>query len=431
MAEIRPFCAWRYAHAFAPQISTLVAPLFDVVSELQRRKLYQNPLNSIHLSVPLVKEGKNAGEIAAQTLAHWKKEGVIAQDEKPAIYVYYQYFSLPDRQEILCRKGFICFMRVYDWNENMLLRHENTIPHAVNDRIDLLEKTLLNASPTHGLYTDETHFLEKYMDLAIANPIYETEDYQGVKDVLGKIDDENTVQLFVNHLKNKQIILADGHHRYESSLFMQQKKAAQNPNHSGEEGYNFHLIFLTNTEAEDLKILPTHRLLKDFPFPISQSNFIEKLNMYFVVNQVDDAVCLNEVIVGKPWTFGIVRLDETTQELLAYRISLREEYLPKLTWDFPDIVKRLDLTILHFFVFQEILGMAGKDQRGNQLIAYERNFTECLTEIVQEKAKVAFIVNPVSMEAVKQVCKSGYTLPQKSTYFYPKVISGFVFGDVS
>lgn len=433
MAEIRPFRAWRYADTLSSQISELVAPLFDVVSEAQRRKLYQNPYNSIHLSVPLVKEGESAGQEALDTLNHWKSKGIISQDDKPAIYVYYQYFSLPEYSFTLCRKGFICMMRVYDWNENVLLRHENTIPHAVNDRIELLEKTQLNASPTHGLYTDNEHLLEKYMDEAIKNPIYETEDYQGVRDVLAKIEEEEIIRLFTQHLKDRQIILADGHHRYESSLYLKKKQATQNLQHTGEEGYNFHLIFLTNTESADLKILPTHRLLKSLHNfnNYTKVDFINQLEKYFHISQIDNVLDINEVICGKSKTFGVVLLEELTKELIAYKITLKNEVFSSLDWDFPLVIKQLDLTILHFFVFQQVFGIEGKDQRGNSLITYERNFAECLTEVMQGKAQFAFVVNPVSMEEVKKVCKSGYTLPQKSTYFYPKVISGFVFGDIS
>jgi uncharacterized protein (DUF1015 family) len=431
MADIRPFRAWRYSEVLRPQIGELTAPLFDVVSEQQRHRLYQHQYNSIHLSVPLVQDtNRSAGDIAAETFKKWKEEKIISQDEKPAIYVYYQYFSLPEHLEVLCRKGFICMIRAYDWHENVLLRHENTIPHAVNDRIELLEKTMLNTSPTHGIYTDEKHLLEPYMDKAMQNPIYETEDYQGVRDVLAKIDDPQTISLFRQYLKDKQIILADGHHRYESSLALKHKFSAKNTSYSAEEDYHFHLMFLSNSESEDLKILPTHRLLKNFP-PYDATTFLQKLEKYFKIQQVDNVCDLNEIISGKLWTFGIILCEQSNEGTeSAFKITLKEEYFNNLDWDFPLLVKKLDLTVLHYFVFQETLGIEGKLQRSSPHISYERNFTECLSEIIHGKAQVAFIVNPVTMQQVKQVCHSGYTLPQKSTYFYPKVISGFVFGSI-
>jgi len=186
MAEIKPIRAWRYNPSLATKIEELTAPLFDVVSDKQRQKLYENPYNSIHLSVP---KGSNPSAQAKQLLNEWKSKGVIRQDAIPGIYVYYQYFKLAGSSKEYCRKGFVCHIRAYDWKENVILRHENTIPKAVNDRIELLEQTELHASPTHGLFTDHTFELEKYMDEAMQVPLYETEDYQGVRDVLAVIQD--------------------------------------------------------------------------------------------------------------------------------------------------------------------------------------------------------------------------------------------------
>ncbi|MEJ2005058.1 MAG: DUF1015 domain-containing protein, partial [Cyclobacteriaceae bacterium] len=191
MAEIQPFRAWRYASKYTESIESLTSPLFDVVSENQRSKLYQNPLNSIHLSVPV---GSNAASGAAKTLRRWKKDGNLERDPLPAIYVYYQYFSLPGNRETFCRKGFICNIRAYDWPENVIHRHENTIPNAVDDRVDILDATQLNVSPTHGLYTDPSFRLEKYMDESMQNPVYDVEDYQGVRDVMGIIQDRAVIQ---------------------------------------------------------------------------------------------------------------------------------------------------------------------------------------------------------------------------------------------
>src|SRR5687768_1565199 len=164
MAEIKPIRAWRYHPDYTPEIGNLTSPLFDVVSVKQREALYHNPINSIHLSVP---RGESPARNAAQLLDFWKKEKILHQDELPAIYVYYQYFRLTGSEKEYCRKGFLCHIKAHDWNEKVLLRHENTIPAAVNDRIALLEDTLLNSSATHGLYGDPQFELEGLMDEAM------------------------------------------------------------------------------------------------------------------------------------------------------------------------------------------------------------------------------------------------------------------------
>lgn len=420
MAEIQPLRAWRYHTELSKRIDELVSPLFDVVSEKQREHLYKNPYNSIHLSVP---KGDEAILSAARTLVKWKNEGVIVQDHLPSIYVYYQYFSLPGSTKERVRKGFIANLKIYDWDEHVLLRHESTMPYSVNDRIEILDKTLLNASPTHGLYTDTEHEIEEYLDEAMRCPIYETEDYQGVRDVFAIIQDAYIIQKIINKLKDKPIILADGHHRYEGSLLYQQKRKAENPYHTGKEAYNYHMMYFTNTESDDLRIMPTHRLvhkIKDF----DEDDLLEKLAEYFFIKPIDDPYDVNEVILGKKWAFGLLFKNRT------YKVRLKPESLELLTWKFPDTIKQLDLTILHYFIIEKGLGIPGKNQRGSRHLSFERNFAKCVHAVEYNEAQCAIITKDISMETVKEVCYSGYTLPQKSTYFYPKAICGFLFGSI-
>ena len=421
MAEILPVRAWRYNAELGKNIDSLTSPLFDVVSEKQRKALYHNPHNSIHLSVP---QPPDAANRAAALLADWKQSGVIRQDNLPGIYVYYQYFKLSGYSKEFCRKGFIAHIRAYDWNDGIILRHENTIPKAVNDRVQLVEKTELQVSPTHGLYTDPRFELEPHMDEAISNPIYETEDYQGVRDVLGVIHDAPTILRFLNHMEKRLIILADGHHRYEGSLIYKKRciKAAGD-HHTGNEGYNFHLMYFTNTESDDLRILPTHRLIKDLP-AFDETRILQALESDFTIKPVDDSDTLNEIIAGKPWAFGLMFRNNT------YKIRLKPESLAKMSWCFPEEIKKLDLTVMHYFIIEKALGIPGKNQRQSENIEFDRSFSDCHKKVFQGEAQLAIITNEVSIEDVRKVCQSGYTMPQKSTYFYPKVICGFLFSSI-
>lgn len=420
MADIKPLRAWRYNQELSASIDALTSPLFDVVSDKQRKALYQNPFNSIYLSVP---QHPAAAEKAAALLTEWKSNGVLMQDKLPAIYVYYQYFKLAGSNKEYCRKGFVCNIRVYDWAEKVILRHENTIPSSVNDRVELLEKTELNVSPTHGLYTDPEHVLEKYMDEAIQHPLYESEDYQGVRDVLAVIHDVQVLKIFIQLIKDKEIILADGHHRYEGSLSYKHKMERLNATHSGDEGYNFHLMYLTNTESDDIRILPTHRLIKGLQ-NFSEHEVLRKLEENFVIKPLEDADTAPEVIVGKPWAFGLLFKEN------AYKVRLKPEKLETMTWQFPEEVKKLDLTVMHYFIIEKTLGVPGKEQRKSENISFDRRFGDCLTKVMHDEAQMAIITNEVSIEEVKKVCASGFTMPQKSTYFYPKVICGFLFASI-
>lgn len=418
MAEIKPIRAWRYNQELSKNIESLVSPLFDVVSEKQRKTLYQNLYNSIHLSVPL-----GSAHHAKALLDQWKQTGIIKQDNLPGIYVHYQYFKLPGSTKEYCRKGFVCHIRTYDWDENIILRHENTIPNAVNDRVELLEETQLHVSPTHGLYTDPNHALETYMDEAIQSPIYETEDYQGVRDVLAFVHDATVIQKFIDVLKDKTIILADGHHRYEGSLVYKNKMKSTQPRHTGNEGYNFHLMYLTNTEADDIRILPTHRLINGLP-GFNEAAILKKLEADFIIKPIEDADTLNEIIVGKPWAFGLMFRENN------YKVRLKPEVLNTMPWHFPEVVKHLDLTVMHYFIIEKALGIPGKEQRQSTSISFDRSFSDCLQKVIKAEVQLAIITNEVSIEDVKKVCASGATMPQKSTYFYPKVICGFLFSSI-
>lgn len=417
MAYIRPFRAWRYHPRLVPQMSDLISPPFDTVSDKQRAALYQEPYNSIHLSVP------DSNAEAAQTLATWKKEQVIRQDARPSIYVYYQYFTLPSEERERCRKGFICFIEAAYWSEGVVLRHEDTIPHSVEDRVDLLRATQLNASPTHGLYTDPAHRLEPLMDASMAQPVYQVEDYQGVRDVLSIIDEPAQVEQFVRVLSDKPVILADGHHRYESSLIYRQQCESLVQEKSTANGHRFHLMYLTNTESEDLRILPTHRLIRGLP-SIDVPAMRHRAEPYFHWRPLENAGDVPEIIAGKPGAFGLLVGEE------SYKIRLKPEARAELPEDQPAEVKALDTVVLHYLFIDRVLGIPWAEQRNSPDIIYERSFAQSLYRLAKEEVQLALVTNEVSMNQVKQVCYSGHLMPQKSTYFYPKAIGGFVFGSI-
>lgn len=419
MAEILPIRPWRYHPDLIRNIEELTAPLFDVVSDNQRNALYRHPYNSIHLSVP---KPPDPAIRAARILSDWKDKAVIVQDLIPGIYVYYQRFKVSGDPKTFCRKGFICHVRTYDWREGVILRHENTIPKAVNDRVELLQKTEMHTSPTHGLYTDPDFELEQYMDEAMRNPVAETEDYQGVRDVLAVIQDVAVIRKFIDVINEKTIILADGHHRYEGSLIYKKNMLKK---HAGEtrKGFNYHLMYVTNTESDDLKILPTHRLIKNLP-AFNERGVLEKLQDDFIIKPVADSDTLNEIIAGKQWAFGILMKES------CCKVRLKPEAIGKLNWPFPEVVKKLDLTVMHYFIIEKILGIPGRRQRVSENLDFNRSYPDCLKKVMDGEAQMAIITNEISIEEVKTVCKSGYTMPQKSTYFYPKVISGFLFTSI-
>ncbi len=419
MAEIKPFRAWRYHSRYRKSIASLTSPLFDVVSSEQREVLYKNPLNSIHLSVP---KGENPHDEASSTLQTWKKNQVLIQDQIPAIYVYYQYFYLSEKRHVLCRKGFIGNIRVREWETGDILRHEDTMPHSVQDRIDILDGTQMNVSPTHGLYEDKDFQIERILDESIQSPIYDVTDYQGVRDVFSVIHDVPTIRRITRLMEKKKIILADGHHRLDGSIEYYKLNKNNNPNHNGSEPYNFHLMYFTNTESDDLKILPTHRLLVDVPDD-GVSGLIKRLEEDFVIDRIELDE-LNKRLNSNPWSYGCLTKDEN------YLITLREANRFNIPWDVPEMMKSLDVTVLHHYIIEKQFKIHQHDQKTARNIKFERSIETCLSAVQAGTASIALIAKEIPVETMKEVCRSGHTLPQKTTFFFPKVITGFVFGSI-
>lgn len=418
MAEILPLKAWRYNESLSQNLEDLTAPLFDVVSPRQRELLYSNSLNSIHLSVP---QGENPAKNAMEILAKWKSSGVIIQDHLPGIYVYYQYFRLLGDHEERCRKGFIAQIKVYDWEENEILRHESTIISAVNDRIDLLQSTEIQASPTHGLYEDESNELERYMDASIAAPLCELEDYQGVREVLGVIHDAKIISRFLAVLADKKVILADGHHRLEGAIAYKNLRRNSFPE-SKWKGSDYHLMYLTNVHGNHLKILPTHRLF--YELELSETELLDRIKEWFDVRVFGDADELVNYTFQRKWSFGLVFSDE------AYVIKFKQDKFEQVRPDLPEALRNLDLVILHHILFEKILGLNPEQQRNSDQLAFERNFSRCVREVRSQKASFAIITREIELEQVLEVCKSGAVMPQKSTYFYPKALGGLLFASI-
>lgn len=418
MAEILPIKAWRYSDGLSDNMEQLTAPLFDVVSEKQRELLYENPLNSIHLSVP---KGENPTEQARVLLEKWKSEGVLVQDRIPGIYVYYQYFRLPGEHSERCRKGFMAQIKAYDWDEKMILRHENTIVSAVNDRIDLLKTTKIQASPTHGLYQDDLCQLEPYMDAAISSPISEIEDYQGVREVIGVIHDAGVIAKFLEVLRSKHIILADGHHRLQGAISYRKKMTDQEMDSSWT-GSDFHLMYLTNVSGNHIKILPTHRLF--YGLDVSSIELLDRMKDWFTVKKFSDPEDLENYAFHIPGTFGLMLKEE------SFLIQIKEERKSELNQKSPESIRKLDLAILHEALFQNVLNINPEDQRSSSQISYERNLARCTREVRSGKASFAVITRELEMDQVLEVCKSGQVMPQKSTYFYPKALGGLLFASI-
>jgi len=395
--------------------------LFDVVTPAQLEQLYRIPQNSIHLSVPRRGPGVDTPE---QIVATWKSQRHIQLEPIPAIYAYYQHFTMPGEASPSVRKGFITLVKATPWQDGQILRHESTMPDAVKDRLQTLRETRMQVNPTHGLYHDPAFALEPIFDEAMRAPLFETEDYQGVRDVVALVQDAAAIAQIIELMRTQTLVLADGHHRYEAAVALRKEQLSHTPQPTGHEPWQYHLMYLTNDCSPDLRIMATHRLLKNLGY-VAPEEWRRRLEAFFELTEVDDASTLQERIAGKPSCFGFVL------PTIAWQLRLRPGMVEAIDWAFPQQVLQLDLTQLHYYIGWRILGIEGSQQRKTPKIGYERNFFRCLQAIQNGQADALVVTNPVAVPAVRQVAELGQTMPPKSTYFYPKVVAGFVMSSLA
>jgi uncharacterized protein (DUF1015 family) len=424
MAHIRPFRAFRYREKPNHEVEKHFSPLFDVVSPEQLEALYADPENSIHLSMPI------SDDHVLQKLNEWKENGILKQDPLPGIYIYYQEFSLFGDEKKYVRKGFIAMIRIQDQaipKGTEIILHEGTISSSVSERTRLLEKTLLNTAPTHGLYSDPGFSLEAIMDAYMVSPQYQYIDYQGVINKMAIVQDRRDIERFQALMADKSVYLADGHHRLGSSLALREHLSAQGKPLPQDSMVNYHLMYLTNLCSDDLRILPIHRVFHLKERTHNPNPIIQGLRNYFEVTDITfDRAPIFNLIEDKPRSFGMVLGS------LQFHLELKPDIDPVRDIDLPlpQAVKELDYTILHYFVFDKVLGIPYLEQHATDAIKYIKDYGLALKQAVTWPGRIAFITRGTRMDQMMRVCETGQLMPQKSTYFYPKVVCGMVFASI-
>lgn len=418
MALIRPFNAWRYNDFLAENLADLTAPLSETILQQRQAIFYKQPFHYFHISSPL---DVPPFSHAKRRVDNWKLDKVILQDALPAIYVYFQYFHLKETEDICCRKGFIVYLQAEDFDKKIVLPHEKTINKAIEYRTNLLECTQMQSIPTHGFYTDKTKSLEKYLDESMQNPLYEVKDKNDVLHQMSLIQDKKIIHHFIETLQNQQIWIADGHHRYESSVKYRQQQMENNPNHTGEEAYNFHLMWLTNTESSNLGVFPTHRIVHSLE-EFNQDEFLEQLSGYFEIEAVRQEKDLGLAPSENLWTFMLIFKGQN------YLIRLKPEVFEDKDWHIPQEVKALDVSVMHRFILEKCLGL--KEQMQFDFLDFSQYVSRCYEMVENDKANFAILTRKITLAEIEKICQSGQTMPAKATYFYPKVLGGLVFGGV-
>lgn len=423
MVEVKPFRGVLYNKKKVGDIRLVLTPPYDVISKEEEKVYHENsPYNIIRLILP-TGDG-NKYENAAKIMEKWLKEGVMVQDNKPAFYLYEEEFYLEDG-EIRRRLGFVAAVKVEEYERKVILPHENTMSKPTEDRLSLMKSCKTNMEPIFSIYNDPKNTIRRILDMEGKRaPIFEFIDDSEIKHKVWGITDESSVRKIQEAMSDKTLYIADGHHRYQASL--EYKKEV------GVKGADYTLMFLVETQDQGMVILPTHRVIKKLK-KFDEHSFEKKLLKYFDVtiykfeekNEVQQREKMFKYLrlMRNDYAFGIF-----TGGKKYYLVSLKDKSLidKELNSNKSRAWRELDASVLHYILMEKVLNFKtnGKEYEDNILFVKDR---ERAIEMVYDKGyRIAMFMNATKAEQVTNVANNGERMPQKSTYFYPKPLTGLM-----
>lgn len=431
MARIAPFRALRYNPSRVDISQVVTQPYDKITPEMQDRYYAASPYNLVRIILgkqePTDHAGENVYTRAAAFLKDWRRKGIFQQDAEPSLYCYVQRFVAPGGTTELERRGFIALGRIEDYANNVVFRHEQTLAKPKADRLELLRATRAHFGQIFMLYSDPGGEIEGALSTGFS-PIIETRDEYGVWHRVWKVSDPGVIESVRENMGEKKLIIADGHHRYETALnYRNQCRAKAHAAVSADSGelapYELVMMTFVNMDSRGLVILPTHRVVHGLA-AFSADALKEEARRYFSVEEVDPS--LDSVralgILREAGHAGTALLAVTSDRALLFDtaktigtdffsgVSLRQQ--------------SLDVVQLHKCLLEGVLGISEEAIREQQNIHYVRDAAEALGRVRAGGANVAFLMNPVRMRQVRDLAFAGEVLPQKSTDFYPKLLSG-------
>ncbi len=437
MAEIAPFRALRYDPRCAPDLAPLVAPPYDVITpEAQDRYYARHPYNVVRLILPKDADpgapGQDRYARAAQAFADWQATGVLGRDPEAGIYLYEQEFPLGDGPP-LRRQGFLALVRLEEYEARVIIPHERTFSRYKDDRLCLMRACRADLDPILGFYSGSATPIRAVLDRGMeAMPAVEVLDEDGIRHRVWVWRETEDMRALARALQERPIVIADGHHRYETALNYRNERRTQAPPCVGSRRpEDFVLMDLIHAEDPGLVILPTHRLIRQPPAGTGDA-FRAALRRHFHLRSLPldpgdptaslrralaDLACRREVVAfaayaGGPEILLLVLHDQTIQQELT-----AAGHSPAYA--------RLDVAILHHLVIERIL-MVRPGEEADAGMAYTRDEGQALAAVSSGEAAVALFLAPPRVEQVQAVAMAGDRMPQKSTFFFPKVLSGLV-----
>lgn len=436
MAIIKPFRGLRYNQGVITDMASVMTPPYDVISPQEQERYYQiHPNNIIRLDfgkdLPGDSEKANKYTRAAEFFRAWRKEGILRQEDSPAIYIYDQEFLSGNIW--LTRRGFIALVRLEPFDKGSIYPHEQTLPGPKADRLKLTQSCRANLSSIFALFPDETNEIDAaLLAMTSTKPEVDFVDDTGVKNKLWVIKEKQTIDRLVGRMKEKPLFIADGHHRYETALVYKEQMQKEHGGSQADLPSDYVMMVCVSMNNKGLKILPAHRLvrnIKDFRLdrilPVLHESFrIELLGKGCAVK--DCMARLNNA----PETHAFIMY--AGQEDAYYKLSLNNEKIIDTIFanDHPEW-RHLDAGILHGVIINKVLGIAADDVTIKEYVKYVKEETEAVSLVRSGQYQLAFFLKPTRIEQVKEIASARKVMPPKSTYFYPKLITGIVINSLT
>ena len=426
MARIAPFRALRFDQGRFADLARLLAPPYDVISETQRKELEaSHPRNIVHLDLPRG-EADGRYENARAQLDRWLAEGTLRQDARPALYRYEQRFSFTGAAgpQNYTRKGFISLIELSPFSARVVLPHEHTLSGPKVDRFKLIHATRAHFSQVFSLYRDPAGTIEATLDGAcLAAPDVDATTPDGCRHRLWVVTDEAVIAAVARGLAPRSVMIADGHHRYETMLAIRDSlRPASVP--LGHSMADWGVMFFARAEDPGLLVLPTHRMVHGLSAEALDS-LAERCRPWFEVvsGSEEDAAAIEERLRRegeKTVTFGLRRAGAAGTTWLKLRPDAN---LARLG---PPTLARLDVSVLHGLLLDPLLGIGSEAMASQSNLTYSHDLRETLARVAASQVQAAFLMNATKVSQVLDACEAGFVLPQKSTYFQPKLATGLV-----
>ena len=421
MANIKAFKGLRFDTNVAGDIKSLCCPPYDIISETQRLEyIANNENNIIRLEKPC---GDDAYCCAANTLRMWEDKGVLIREDKPALYIYEEEFTAYGERNAI--KGLICCLKVEEFSKGIVLPHEFTLSKAKEDRLNLMKATNCNFSQIYGLYMDEDHTSLKTIDEASDSaPDAQFTDDEGITHRLWIVTNEAVIAKLVSDFDDRKIYIADGHHRYETALNYRNYCRENGISEEGD-AQDYQMIFLCDMGHPGLVVFPTHRLVRDLD-TFDKETVLSKCKEYFDIEAFATTEDMEKKLAQKDAdgkkTFGFYTGNGQWYQLTLKDLSVMDNLLP----DMSAASRQLDVTVLHTLILENIFGIDKENMAAQINLTYTKAFDEAISAVDTGCAQCSFVLNPTKVTEIRDVASAGEKMPQKSTYFYPKMITGMV-----